>query len=328
MFTLYIALGKLRINCGVFSDLIILRKPTIIDFTNEDDVRQLYPHGMTLLQHQNVSAGFGLAHYRHPPTDLPESTCRQHLVLINTHVPFDTEVEQVTDGHYQFGEMKNEDVIIIPAQMAHSARWNQEHAYLVIALEPEALNQQLAEVIQGQAIELLPQFMQRDPLVYGIGTALKAELECAELGGKLYVESLITTLSAHLLRNYCTQKPTQILMSSLPKYRLNQVLDYIHAHFDQDVRLAALAVIAQVSPNYFAAQFKQATGFAPHQYLIYHRIERAKDLLAKKKMASHHERNFTIADVAYQVGFAHQSHFTRHFKRLVGITPKKFLNQP
>ncbi|MCC5621979.1 AraC family transcriptional regulator, partial [Nostoc sp. CHAB 5715] len=37
--------------------------------------------------------------------------------------------------------------------------------------------------------------------------------------------------------------------------------------------------------------------------------------------------NFTIADVAYQVGFAHQSHFTRHFKRLVGITPKQFLNQ-
>ncbi|MCC5622063.1 AraC family transcriptional regulator, partial [Nostoc sp. CHAB 5715] len=262
------------------------RKPTIIDFTDEADVRQLYPQGVTLLQHQKVSAGLGLAHYRHPPTDLPASTCRQHLILINTDVPSDTEVEQVTDGHYQSGEMKNEDVIIIPAQTAHSARWNQEHSYLAIALEPEAFNQQLGEVIRGQAIELLPQFMQRDPLVYGIGTALKAELEFAGFGGKLYVESLVTTLSAHLLRNYCTQRPTQILIGSLPKYRLNQVLDYIHAHLDQDVRLTALAEIAQVSPNYFAAQFKQSTGLAPHQYVIHHRIERAKDLLVKRKMAS------------------------------------------
>lgn len=132
--TLYIAFGRLRISCSVFADVMTLRKPTIIDFTNEADVRQLYPQGVTLLQHQKVSAGLGLAHYRHPPTALPESTCRQHLILINTHVPFDTEVEQVTDGHYQSGEMKNEDVIIIPAQTAHSARWNQEHSYLALTL--------------------------------------------------------------------------------------------------------------------------------------------------------------------------------------------------
>lgn len=86
------------------------------------------------MQHQVVSAGIGLAHYHHPPTDLPESTCRQHLILINTNVPLDTEVEQVTDGHYHSGQMKNEDIIIIPAETAHAARWNQEHAYLVIAL--------------------------------------------------------------------------------------------------------------------------------------------------------------------------------------------------
>lgn len=87
----------------------------IIDLIDGVNARQLYPQGATLLQHQVVSAGIGLAHYHHSPTDLPESTCRQHLILINTNVPLDTEVEQVTDGHYHSGQMKNEDIIIIQA---------------------------------------------------------------------------------------------------------------------------------------------------------------------------------------------------------------------
>lgn len=293
------------------------RKP-IIDLIDGVNARQLYPQGATLLQHQVVSAGVGLAHYHHPPTDLPESTCQQHLILINTNVPADTRVEQITDGNYQVGEMRNEDVIIIPALVAHSARWNQEHSYLAIALEPVTFKQRLGEALSGHAIELLPQFMRPDPLIYNIGAALQAELESSGFGGTLYVESLVTTLSAHLLRNYCNQTATQSMIGGLPKYRLHQVLDYIHAHFNQDIGLADLAAIASASPNYFATQFRRSTGFAPHQYVIHCRIERAKDLIANKT---------AIADVAYQVGFAHQSHLTRHFKRIVGVTPKQFLKQ-
>lgn len=60
-------------------------------------------------------------------------------------------------------------------------------------------------------------------------------------------------------------------------------------------------------------------GLAPHQYLIRHRVEEAKRLLSEKKMA--------IAEVARQVGFADQSHLTRHFKQVVGVMPKQFIAQ-
>ncbi|MCC0176383.1 helix-turn-helix transcriptional regulator [Waterburya agarophytonicola K14] len=53
-----------------------------------------------------------------------------------------------------------------------------------------------------------------------------------------------------------------------------------------------------------------------YQYVIYCRIERAKQLLKQQKIA--------IAEIATQVGFADQSHLTHHFKRHVGITPKAF----
>ena len=287
---------------------------------DEADPQALYyPQGATVLHHQTVVAGIELAYYLHPPTELPNSVCQQHLILVHTKVPAQTQVEQVTEGHHQTAEIKNGDVIILPAQTAHRARWNHEHYYLALIIEPMAFERRLGETPVGHSVELLPQFCLPDTLLCNLSMALKTELETSGFGGQLYVDSLLTTLSAHLLRHYCRQGPLATVASGLPNYKLQQVLEYIHAHLHQDLALAELAAIAQVSPNYFATQFKHAIGYAPHQYVIRQRIERGKALLTDSRDG--------IADIACQVGFAHQSHFTRHFRRLVGVTPKQFLKK-
>ena len=78
-----------------------------------------------------------------------------------------------------------------------------------------------------------------------------------------------------------------------------------------------MAAVAQLSPYHFARQFKAATGLPPHQYIIAHRVERAKELLQAGTDVS-------LAAVALHAGFSDQSQFTRHFKRLVGVTPGQF----
>ncbi|MEM1392749.1 MAG: helix-turn-helix transcriptional regulator [Cyanobacteria bacterium P01_H01_bin.150] len=83
--------------------------------------------------------------------------------------------------------------------------------------------------------------------------------------------------------------------------------------------LNELARLVQISPYHFTRQFKKSTALPPHQYIIRTRVERAKQLLK--------QGNLTIAQVAYVVGFSHQSHLNRHFKRLVGVTPKVFVKQ-
>ena len=64
---------------------------------------------------------------------------------------------------------------------------------------------------------------------------------------------------------------------------------------------------------HFAAQFRAATGYRPHQYLLLCRLERAKELMV--------DPSRSMLDIALDVGFHTQAHFTTVFKRLTGKTP-------
>ena len=93
-------------------------------------------------------------------------------------------------------------------------------------------------------------------------------------------------------------------------------VDYIESHMGEDLSLDCLAVAAAMSPFRFARAFKNATGRAPRQYVTARRMQRARELLRSPR----HD----IAEVAYRVGFATQSHFTAVFHRHCGITPRRF----
>jgi AraC family transcriptional regulator len=97
-----------------------------------------------------------------------------------------------------------------------------------------------------------------------------------------------------------------------------QALQFIHAHYTTDLSLSEIARAVNLSPFHIARVFKQSLGVSPHQYLIQLRVNSARSLLA----AGSGERS--LAEVASAVGFADQSHLTRHFKRIVGMTPRQF----
>jgi sigma-54 dependent transcriptional regulator, acetoin dehydrogenase operon transcriptional activator AcoR len=105
---------------------------------------------------------------------------------------------------------------------------------------------------------------------------------------------------------------------SLPRYKLTRVVEYIEAHIDQTIRLEQLAQAAGVSPFHFHRQFKRSTGSTPHQYIVHKRIERAKTLLSRS--------DIPLVEVAAQVGFTDQSHFTTAFRRVTSMTPRSYRN--
>lgn len=105
----------------------------------------------------------------------------------------------------------------------------------------------------------------------------------------------------------------------LSKWRLERVCRHIDSHIDQANSLPSMAAIAGVSRMHFAAQFRAATGLRPHDYLLRRRIAVAKSLLADPARP--------IVDVALQVGFQSQSHFTTVFKRHLGLPPSRWRRQ-
>ncbi len=100
--------------------------------------------------------------------------------------------------------------------------------------------------------------------------------------------------------------------------RIVQAKIYIDNNYDQNIDVSNISDEAHFSKFHFIRLFKKAYGRTPHQYLIFVRIERAKDLLK-----AYHP----VSAVCFSVGFESLGSFSGLFKRTVGLTPSAFLEQ-
>jgi len=90
---------------------------------------------------------------------------------------------------------------------------------------------------------------------------------------------------------------------------------YLADRYNEAVTLGELAAISGMSKYHLLRDFARNVGLPPHAYQVHMRIERARALLRRRLLP---------VEVAHTVGFADQSHFTRHFKRIWGITPAAY----
>ena len=116
-----------------------------------------------------------------------------------------------------------------------------------------------------------------------------------------------------LVRRICN------LPSAMNPHGLQRVRTFIEEHLHEQLELADLAAAVGISRFHFARLFRLATGESPMRYLLRMRIDRAKQLLS--------EPCGLIGDIALELGFYDQSHFTRSFRRLTGLSPTEFARQ-
>jgi len=102
----------------------------------------------------------------------------------------------------------------------------------------------------------------------------------------------------------------------LQKWRLKRVIDHVETNLARRITLSDMAAAAGFTRMHFAAEFRAATGMRPHHYLLRRRIERAGELLRDPGLA--------LVEVALNVGFQTQAHFTTVFKRFAGTTPHRW----
>lgn len=96
---------------------------------------------------------------------------------------------------------------------------------------------------------------------------------------------------------------------------VRQAIDFIEATLSENISLEMLSARVGLSPFHLSRVFRRQTGLPPHAYRKQQRIQLVKRLLAQ---------GVPIAEAAVQAGFSDQSHLTRHFKQIVGVTPGRY----
>nr|WP_246600671.1 AraC family transcriptional regulator [Candidimonas humi] len=125
----------------------------------------------------------------------------------------------------------------------------------------------------------------------------------------------ISVLGALILRFGSLGRPCENVQCS--GARIQAVLDYLEAHYAENISLEDLAGIAEVSPFHLNRVFAHKVGMPPHAFQTQRRIDRAKQLLLG---------GMSVIDAALETGFFDQSHFTRHFRRIVGVPPRSYVS--
>jgi AraC family transcriptional regulator len=294
--------------------------PVQLDFNSTQATSILLPNSAVL-----SSTGWPNLHFelhRQPAFETPEHQSPWHVIAQGIASASEADLplgERWLDGKLSHERRYGGDIAIIPADVSQRCSWKTEAEFAILAVDPALLQQVGQDLVNPDRIELIPRFMShRDALIQGIFATIKAELLSSQIGGDLLIDSLKTTLAIHLLRNYCTLQPKLSRYSrGLSASTLRQIKEYIRSHLHQEIKLAELAAVAQISPYHFLRLFKQKMGVTPHQYILQQRVEQAKFLLCHTELS--------LAEIALRVGFCDQSHLTRSFKRLVGITPKQLL---
>jgi AraC family transcriptional regulator len=101
-----------------------------------------------------------------------------------------------------------------------------------------------------------------------------------------------------------------------PRWQLRRSTEYMQTHLTEDISLAEIAQVTKLPQSQFARAFRDPTGLPRYRYILRSRVQRAEQMLATTKLS--------ISEIATNVGFADQSHFTKAFRRFVGATPKRW----
>jgi AraC-like DNA-binding protein len=180
--------------------------------------------------------------------------------------------------------------------------------YRMLSLAPELVARTLGS---GEQAFSLREPVVRDSELFRLFVATHARLE--ELPSRLAGDLLLRLLEQMFQRTSgmrCHEG-----CGRAERLRVRRVREYLTQHYAENVALEDLVPVANLSPYHLHRVFTREVGMSPHAFQTQVRIARAKTLL---------HQGWPLRAVAAETGFADQSHFTREFKRFLGVTPGAF----
>lgn len=219
------------------------------------------------------------------------------------------------EGQPQRQAMSERQIAIIPPGQSHRLFWHRGAELTEILIAPELLKR-IAHESGMRGIEVIGQYGAFDPVIWPLGRELRAELRRHRQLDGAYIQSVATVLARRLLSTYVAAVRLPVENGRLPRFKLRRAIEYVNENMVEDISFRDVAAHLRMSAYHFARLFKQSTGESPQRYIVRCRIERAKALLSEARLP--------ISEVAFEVGYKSQSHFTTCFGRVTGVTPAAF----
>lgn len=234
------------------------------------------------------------------------------------HYHLDFHIGLITQGQQKFihqgtrHHVGQGEIVIMPPDELHDG-----HSYLpkgyqvqVFTIQPQWLSD-LADLKQNGQIISFNQLIISDPAVFLHLDNLHQSLRQKNVS-QLAKDCLPFEGFSHLINRYGSFKPTT--STALGSQSITQLKDYLLANLDQAVRLEQLSELCQLSPTQFQRHFKQKMGITPYAWLTRLRMEQSIQLIKSGVCGT---------DVALQVGFYDQAHFSKAFKATYGVVPSR-----
>ncbi len=134
---------------------------------------------------------------------------------------------------------------------------------------------------------------------------------------RLQLSSAAERLMLHVFESYTNRRlQAKRYRGGLSPSIRQRVKDHIGDSLSQSITLRNLSNIAELSPFHFSRMFAESEGISPHQYILSRRILKAKNLLTKNQLS--------LVSIAHECGFSSQSHLSRRFRIMTGVTPNSF----
>lgn len=153
-----------------------------------------------------------------------------------------------------------------------------------------------------------------DEVVRNLGSSMLAALSAPGQASRLFVDHVTFALAAHVAQTYGGLRgQSQRPKGGLAGWQEKRACAMLDANLSGELSLRDIAHECGLSTGHFSRAFRQSTGMTPHYWLLRRRVD-----VAKSMMFDSHQ---SLLDISLAAGFADQSHFTRVFSKMVGVSP-------
>jgi AraC family transcriptional regulator len=260
--------------------------------------------------------GLRVERYQLEAMAMPAHFHEHHLLLLHQGSQA-VRSRRRTGSQVEEAEFCSGDAGLYPGGEYGPLSWDGPSDIIHLHLDAPLLEARARQSLDLTHFALRDRFRFEDGLLSQLGRQLLVAAGPEHTLGQLYVESLATALTYHLIEHHATyERRISGTEGHLPAAVLARLDAYLEASCEQLITLEQLAGLANLSVFHFARRFKQTTGRAPYQYVLEWKIRRAQQLLRAGELP--------IAAVGDALGFASPTHFSAAFKRAVGQSPREF----